>query len=189
MGTHCEEKQSFLQLPETLAELRSQLADVGLSFINQLLLQGQYPVAWGHWRLIFILGGGTALQGSGWGSGHLGRTLPARGHLPRVMQTPGSPCLLLERMLGCENVLSKAPPPPPGIKMNSYEVLPPAVDRKTLLKCESSVLPSSPSWGMGGEQGPGCLDFPSSTFLQVKAPERGQLSLALVLETSKGLDL
>ncbi|XP_025715815.1 E3 ubiquitin-protein ligase TRIM65-like [Callorhinus ursinus] len=61
MGTNCEEKQPFLQLPETLAELRSQLMDVGLSFINQLLLK--------------------------------------------------------------------------GIKMNSYEVLPPAVDRKTLLKC------------------------------------------------------
>lgn len=72
MGTHCEEKQSFLQLPETLAELRSRLADVGLSFINQLLLQGQYPVAWGPWRLILILGGETALQGCGWGSGHLG---------------------------------------------------------------------------------------------------------------------
>ncbi|KAB1264746.1 E3 ubiquitin/ISG15 ligase TRIM25 [Camelus dromedarius] len=61
MGTNCEEKQSFLQLPETLAELRTRLVDMGLSFINQLLLK--------------------------------------------------------------------------GIKMNSYEVLPPAVDRKTLLKC------------------------------------------------------
>uniref|UniRef100_A0A8C3X8B1 Uncharacterized protein n=1 Tax=Catagonus wagneri TaxID=51154 RepID=A0A8C3X8B1_9CETA len=61
MGTTCEEKQSFLQLPETLAELRTQLMDVGLSFINQILLK--------------------------------------------------------------------------GIKMNTYEVLPPAVDRKTLLKC------------------------------------------------------
>nr|KAF6457218.1 hypothetical protein HJG63_011745 [Rousettus aegyptiacus] len=61
MGTNCEEEQSFLQLPETLEELRSRLADMGLSFINQLLLK--------------------------------------------------------------------------GIKMKSYEVLPPAVDRKTLLKC------------------------------------------------------
>ncbi|XP_043756744.1 E3 ubiquitin/ISG15 ligase TRIM25-like [Cervus elaphus] len=61
MGTNCEEKQSFLQLPETLAELRTRLVDMGLSFINQLLLK--------------------------------------------------------------------------GIKMNSYEVLPPDVDRKTLLKC------------------------------------------------------
>ncbi|KAF3817275.1 hypothetical protein GH733_011675 [Mirounga leonina] len=40
MGTNCEEKQTFLQLPETLAELRSRLMDVGLSFINQLLLKG-----------------------------------------------------------------------------------------------------------------------------------------------------
>ncbi|XP_047563248.1 E3 ubiquitin/ISG15 ligase TRIM25-like isoform X3 [Lutra lutra] len=61
MGTNCEEKQTFLQLPETLEELRTRLMDLGLSFINQLLLK--------------------------------------------------------------------------GIKMNSYEVLPPAVDRKTLLKC------------------------------------------------------
>uniref|UniRef100_A0A4X1V478 Uncharacterized protein n=1 Tax=Sus scrofa TaxID=9823 RepID=A0A4X1V478_PIG len=61
MGTSCEEKQSFLQLPETLAELRTRLMDVGLSFINQILLK--------------------------------------------------------------------------GIKMNAYEVLPPAVDRKTLLQC------------------------------------------------------
>lgn len=50
MGTNCEEKQNFLQLPETLAEFRSQLVDVGLSFVNQLLLRGQYLVAWGHWR-------------------------------------------------------------------------------------------------------------------------------------------
>ncbi|XP_039082499.1 E3 ubiquitin/ISG15 ligase TRIM25-like isoform X3 [Hyaena hyaena] len=40
MGTNCEEKQSFLQLPETLAELRTRLMDVGLSFINQFLLKG-----------------------------------------------------------------------------------------------------------------------------------------------------
>ncbi|XP_045382994.1 E3 ubiquitin/ISG15 ligase TRIM25-like [Lemur catta] len=59
MGIHCEETQSFLQLPETLAKLRTRVVDMGLSFINQLLLK--------------------------------------------------------------------------GIKMSSYEVLPPAVDRKTLL--------------------------------------------------------
>ncbi|XP_047398795.1 tripartite motif-containing protein 16-like [Sciurus carolinensis] len=40
MGTNCEETQSFLQLPETLAELRTQLVDMGLSFINQLLMKG-----------------------------------------------------------------------------------------------------------------------------------------------------
>ncbi|XP_029784236.1 E3 ubiquitin/ISG15 ligase TRIM25-like isoform X2 [Suricata suricatta] len=60
MGTSFEEKQSFLQLPETLAELRTRLMDMGLAFINQFLLK--------------------------------------------------------------------------GIKMNSYELLPSAVDRKTLLK-------------------------------------------------------
>lgn len=41
MGTNREEKQSFLRLPQALA-------DVGLSFINQLLLKGQYLAAWGH---------------------------------------------------------------------------------------------------------------------------------------------
>ncbi|XP_008071542.1 E3 ubiquitin/ISG15 ligase TRIM25-like [Carlito syrichta] len=61
MGTNCEDTQSFLQLPETLAELRTRLVDLGLSFVNQLLLK--------------------------------------------------------------------------GIKMTTYEVLPPAVDRKTLLTC------------------------------------------------------
>lgn len=30
--------------------------------------------------------------------------------------------------------------------MNSYEVLPPAVDRKTLLKCESSAVASRIGW-------------------------------------------
>ncbi|XP_007525287.1 E3 ubiquitin-protein ligase TRIM47-like [Erinaceus europaeus] len=40
MGTNFEEKQSFLHLSDTLAELRTQLMDVGLSFINQLLLKG-----------------------------------------------------------------------------------------------------------------------------------------------------
>ncbi|KAF6298964.1 hypothetical protein mRhiFer1_008986 [Rhinolophus ferrumequinum] len=74
VGTNCEKKQSFLQLPETLAELRSQLMDVGLSFVNQLLLR--------------------------------------------------------------------------GIKMNSYEVLPSAVDRKTLLKslCRGQLLPGFKGW-------------------------------------------
>ncbi|EQB77275.1 hypothetical protein CB1_000265064 [Camelus ferus] len=91
MGTNCEEKQSFLQLPETLAELRTRLVDMGLSFINQLLLKGD-SASW--------------------------KPMPLSG-----------------RMLGCESTLSKAPPSSPGIKMNSYEVLPPAVDRKTLLKC------------------------------------------------------
>lgn len=56
-------------------------------------------------------------------------------------------------MLGCESVLRKAPPTPPGIKMNSYEVLPLAVDRKTLLKCESSILGSGPQ-GRKGRAGP-----------------------------------
>lgn len=41
MGTDCEETQSFLQLPETLAQLRTRLLDIGLSFVNQLLLKGQ----------------------------------------------------------------------------------------------------------------------------------------------------
>ncbi|KAM5273351.1 E3 ubiquitin-protein ligase TRIM47-like [Ctenodactylus gundi] len=40
MGAHCEETQSFLQLPETLAQLRTQLVATGLSFVNQLLLKG-----------------------------------------------------------------------------------------------------------------------------------------------------
>lgn len=41
LGANCEETQSFLQLPETLAQLRIRLMDIGLSFINQLLLKGQ----------------------------------------------------------------------------------------------------------------------------------------------------
>lgn len=41
IGTNCEETQSFLQLPETLTQLRIRLMDMGLSFINQLLLKGQ----------------------------------------------------------------------------------------------------------------------------------------------------
>lgn len=45
IGTNCEETQSFLQLPETLAELRTQLVNMGLSFVNQLLMKGQSPVA------------------------------------------------------------------------------------------------------------------------------------------------
>ncbi|XP_038943726.1 tripartite motif protein 80 isoform X2 [Rattus norvegicus] len=40
LGTNCEETQSFLQLPETLAQLRIRLMDIGLNFINQLLLKG-----------------------------------------------------------------------------------------------------------------------------------------------------
>lgn len=40
MGTSCEETHCFLQLPETLAQLRTWLMDTGLSFINQLLLKG-----------------------------------------------------------------------------------------------------------------------------------------------------
>lgn len=43
MGTSWEEKQSFLQLPQALAELRSRLVGMGLGFVNQLLLQGQCP--------------------------------------------------------------------------------------------------------------------------------------------------
>ncbi|XP_075798437.1 E3 ubiquitin-protein ligase TRIM65-like [Microtus pennsylvanicus] len=61
MGTSYEEMHCFLQLPETLAQLRTRLMDIRLSFVNQLLLK--------------------------------------------------------------------------GIKMSSYEVLPSAVDRKTLLQC------------------------------------------------------
>nr|XP_035157627.1 tripartite motif-containing protein 16 isoform X3 [Callithrix jacchus] len=40
MGINCEETQSFSQLPETLAELWTQMLDMGLSFFNQLLLKG-----------------------------------------------------------------------------------------------------------------------------------------------------
>ncbi|XP_069849377.1 E3 ubiquitin-protein ligase TRIM65-like [Dipodomys merriami] len=73
VGTNYEETQSFLQLPETLAELCTQLKDKGLSFLNQLLQK--------------------------------------------------------------------------GIKMNSYDVLPPAVDKKELLQCYCNLSfdPSSAS--------------------------------------------
>lgn len=173
MDTNGEGKQNFLQLPETLAELLSQLVDVGLSFVNQLLLQGQYLVAWGYWRF--------------WGwDGPTGQWLGSRA----LVEGPACPCApspgdtasrnpvpLSERMLGCERVLSKAPPSSPGIKMNSYEVLPPAVDRKRLLKGES-VLGSTPRVGRK-EPGPRCLSFPSSTSTQVRPPEGlRQLSVA-----------
>ncbi|KAI5283047.1 Tripartite Motif-Containing Protein 65 [Manis pentadactyla] len=73
MGINFEEKHTFLHLPETLAELQTQLGDVGVSFINQLLQK--------------------------------------------------------------------------GIEMNSFEVLPPAVDRKTLLKwyCNLNFDPTTAS--------------------------------------------
>lgn len=63
--------------------------------------------------------------------------------------------------------------------MNSYEVLPPAVDRKTLLKCESSVLGSRTKGGKERSRSQGGLVFPSPTCIQNRAPERFQLSLAL----------
>lgn len=66
-----------------------------------------------------------------------------------------------------------------GIKMNSYEVLPTTMDRKTLLKCESSGLGSNcRGRGGGGSRAPRCLDFPSSASARARAPERRQLSLA-----------
>lgn len=61
------------------------------------------------------------------------------------------------RRLGCKTVLSKACPSPPGIRMNSYEVLPPTVDRKTLLQSEFSN--QRPTWGRRGGRTPRCLDF------------------------------
>lgn len=76
MGTSWEEKQSFLQLPQTLVELRSRLVGMGLGFINQLLLQGQY--LWpGPLDTPCHSGAGTALQGNGWGG-----ALLAHVHLP-----------------------------------------------------------------------------------------------------------
>ncbi|XP_023600543.1 uncharacterized protein LOC102428332 isoform X1 [Myotis lucifugus] len=91
MGTSWEEKQSFLQLPQTLAELRSRLVGMGLGFINQLLLQGQY-LRPGPLDTPCHSGAGTALQGSGWGGFRASsRALPARVHLPQVTPPPGSP--------------------------------------------------------------------------------------------------
>lgn len=54
MGINFEEKHTFLHLPENLAELQTQLGDVGVSFINQLLQKGQYLAAGDHWRLTCI---------------------------------------------------------------------------------------------------------------------------------------
>lgn len=63
LGTNCEETQSFLQLPETLSQLRIRLMDIGLSFINQLLLKGQSlrsleSVIW-KWALLTSSGCGA----------------------------------------------------------------------------------------------------------------------------------
>lgn len=131
MGTNCEETQSFLQLPETLAELRTQLVDMGLSFVNQLLMKGQSLVAWG-------------LHSGGW--------MPSRAVVmelscpsaPSPGDTVSSMPMPLSRSMGYKRVLSKAPPSvSPGIRMNSYEVLPLSMDRKTLLQCES-LEPAQP---------------------------------------------
>ena len=71
MGTNCEEKQSFLQLPETLAELRTRLVDVGLSFINQLLLKGELePACMGRLETLLPPGDGLS-QGQRLGFRHL----------------------------------------------------------------------------------------------------------------------
>lgn len=100
MGTNCEETQSFLQLPETLAELRTQLVEMGLSFVNQLLMKGQSLVAWG-----LHCGGGTALQGSGYGAELPCPSAPSPGDTVSWMPTP------LSRRMGCyKRVLNKAPP-------------------------------------------------------------------------------
>lgn len=61
------------------------------------------------------------------------------------------------RKLGCKRVPSKACLSPPGIKMSSYEVLPSAVDRKTLLQSEFSN--QRPTWGRRGGRTPRYLDF------------------------------
>lgn len=72
MSTKCKEKQSFLQLPETLAELWTRLVDVGLSFINQLFLKGWLvPGCLGLLETHLHSGRGPAVQGSGWDSRHL----------------------------------------------------------------------------------------------------------------------
>lgn len=190
MGTNCEEKQSFLQLPETLAELRTRLVDMGLSFINQLLLKGELePACLG--RLETLLPSGDGLpRGQQLGFWALvrehGLCEPSPGD-----STSWEPMPLSGRTLGCGSVLSRAPPSSPGIKMNSYEVLPPDVDRKTLLKCESSVLGSSPRGRKERNRALGCPDRPSPTSIQARAPERCQVSPALTLysglETSEGL--
>lgn len=104
--------------------------------------EGSVPGSPGPLETRLHSGGGTALQGSVRGSRHLQRALLAPVHLPPGDAASWKPMPLPRRTLGCKSVLSKVPPSPPGIKMNSYEVLPPAVDRKTLLKCESSVLGS-----------------------------------------------
>lgn len=93
MGTNCEEKQTFLQLPETLAELRTRLMDVGLSFINQLLLKGQYLAARGHWRLACILGVGLPYRAVFGVPGTCRELCLPLCTFPQVTQPPGSPCL------------------------------------------------------------------------------------------------
>lgn len=59
----------------------------------------------------------------------------------------------------------QSPSVSPGIKMNSYEVLPQALDRKTLLQCEYSKR--GPAGERGGREGPlGCLDCPPTPRTQ-----------------------
>lgn len=137
LGTNCEETQTFLQLPETLAQLRIRLMDIGLSFINQLLLEGQSLRGLESWNL-----GGAPPSPV---VSCLCTTLP-RSH---GLQDGSSLCL----EGGPQQSLSISP----GIKMSSYEVLPATVDRKTLLQSEFSN--QRPTWGRRGGRTPRCLDF------------------------------
>lgn len=70
--------------------------------------------------------------------------------------------------------------------MNSYEVLPPTVDRKALLKCESSVLGSHRRGG-GREQGPQVPRLPQLHLHSGQGSREMPALSCLGLEASEGL--
>ncbi|KAK1330843.1 hypothetical protein QTO34_008781 [Cnephaeus nilssonii] len=111
MGTSWEEKQSFLQLPQALAELRSRLVGMGLGFVNQLLLQGikmnsyeVLPTTMDRKTLLKLLQpeirprlgqrGALPVQGDALGAepGVLLEPFPAGGPLPGFKQWPQVLC-------------------------------------------------------------------------------------------------
>lgn len=101
MGTSYEEMHCFLQLPETLAQLRTRLMDIGLSFVNQLLLKGQ------SLRSLESCGLGVAPSR---GAVSVEPCMPVftlpRSPAPGLVKPPSG------RMLGYKRVLSKASPSP-----------------------------------------------------------------------------
>lgn len=100
--------------------------------------------------------------------------------LVQVTQPPESPCLS-GKTLGCEMSSAKPPPSSPGIKMNSYEVLPPDVDRKILLSVSPQSWGPAPRFGKERNRALVCPADPAPPPCRPRAPERCQVFPALTL--------